>query len=157
MACRIGVIGDGPTDRKVAGRLAECILASESSDSRPLQVIELGRQSIRGHVDAYLREAANSNDYSVSGNPGKALRNAAFLVLQNARGDFASQAKEPGATRKEVIVPSTDPERHFRSPEACFVSWAVHLPKILLAATEFAYHTCIERGYPPSSIPALVP
>ncbi len=25
MACRIGIIGDGPTDSKVIGRLAECI------------------------------------------------------------------------------------------------------------------------------------
>ena len=155
MACRIGIIGDGPTDSKVIGRLAECIVSY--GHSKTPQIIELRRQNIRDAVDRYWRDTSKSNNYQIRGEAGKRLQGQVFAMLRTAVEEFRTLAKCDNLSWNDLVVLSTDAERHFGSTDTYFEDWAFHLPKILMAAIEQLYHQLIQRGYEWNYIPTIVP
>ena len=153
---RIGIIGDGQTDLRVIGRLAECTVRHGQESKEKPQIIELARLNICDSVAKYWREASSSNDYSVFGKAGMKLQGSVLAVLREAIEEFRSLVGVDSVTWKDVIVLSTDAEKHFSSADRYFDAWAFHLPKILTAATEKACHDFISRGYEPTFIPTIV-
>ena len=157
MACKIGIIGDGPTDLRVIGRLAECVVTHGPGLPEQPQIIELRRHNIRDAVDKYWQEASKSIDYSISGQAGRRLQGTVFAMLRDAIAEFESQVRGENLSWRDVIVLSTDAERHFSSAENYFDAWAFQLPKILMAATEKIYHELVGWSHQPTSIPTIVP
>ena len=129
MAQRIGIIGDGPTDLRVIGRLAECTVRHGQETREQPQIIELARMNICDPVAKYWREANSLNDYSVSGEAGKRLQGSVFAVLGEAIEEFRSQVGTDSVTWRDVKVLSTDAEKHFPSADRYFDTWAFQLPK----------------------------
>lgn len=157
MPCRIGIIGDGPTDLSIVGRLAECAATLNVSRTLSVELIELRRQNLRDAVDRYWQEAIRSDDYSVTGRAGLKLLGAASAMLHGAINDFESSLRGEGVSWRDVIVLSTDTERHFATSDRYFDAWATHMPKILLTAAEKTCHQLIQWGRDPSIVPTIVP
>ena len=153
---RIGIIGDGQTDRRVIGKLAECTVRHGQETRDHPQIIELSRLNIRDAVDKYWREASSSKDYSAFGDAGKKLHGSVFAVLEGAIEEFRSLVGIESVTWRDVIVLSTDTERHYSSAERYFDPWAFQFPKILTAATERICYEFISRGHEPIYIPTII-
>ena len=49
----MGIVGDGPTDYKVFGKIVECILLEEISENVKFDIIPLIRKNIFDHVQKY--------------------------------------------------------------------------------------------------------
>lgn len=156
MARRIGIIGDGQTDLRIIGKLAECTVRHGQENRDHPQIIELSRLKISDAVAKYWREASSSNDYSAFGVAGKKLQGSVFAVLGEAIEEFRSLVVSENVTWRDVIVLSTDAERYYSSADRYFDPWAFQLPKILAAATERTCHELISRGHEPTFIPTFV-
>ena len=157
MDSRIGIIGDGPTDRRVIGKLAECVVSYGRTHSTIPQVVELGRLNIRDAVDKYWQEASRSEDYQIAGEAGRNLQSKVVTRLWTAVEEFRTQAKGDSLSCMDVVVLSTDAEKHFSSPDMYFDNWARHLPKVLMAGIEQLQHRMIQWGYDWNAIPTIVP
>ncbi len=92
MDYRIGVIGDGPTDLRVIGKLAECILSYGHIDPKSPEIFELGRLNIRDPVDKYWVKASREEDYHLAGEAGKRLQREVVALLWKAIDEFKDLA-----------------------------------------------------------------
>ena len=157
MDYRIGIIGDGPTDLRVIGKLAECIVSYRRIDPKPPRIFELGRLNIRDPVDKYWAQASREDEYHLSGEAGMRLQQEVVALLLKAIDEFKTLASCDNLSYKDMILLSTDSERRLKSIDAYFDNYAFHLAKILMAAIEKLYHQMVQWGFERQFIPTIVP
>ncbi|MBC6473262.1 MAG: hypothetical protein GDA48_10955 [Hormoscilla sp. GM102CHS1] len=147
----IGIIGDGPTDRKIFGKIVECILTEDTSkEFIGCNIIELTRQNkMRERVDKYLR-------YQKTESPQKP-QDLAKKVSNILWGGYEDWIGEVGAISNcDLLILTTDSEKVLRSPEDYF-SYGINLFNILSEAAIRFYGIVLAHGYPQDQIPLVLP
>lgn len=153
---KVGIIGGGPTDRKIFGKIVQCLLLQDASETG-VKVIELKRQNIRDFVDRYWKEASKTDDYFLPGKPATTLLNQITSTLLGAFSDFEGEVGVGEISGQDVLLITTDSERLLNSPENYFDVWAFSLSKIFIGAVEKFYHSKVIQGYQSSYIPITIP
>ena len=115
---RIGIIGDGPTDRKIFSKIAQCLLRSDDGEIESLQIIELKRQNIRDYVDRYWRTADKTQEYFLPSEPATELLNGIMNTLLGAFSDFECEVEE--LSSRDVLLITSDAERKLNSGKRLF-------------------------------------
>ncbi len=157
MDCRIGIIGDGPTDLRVIGKLAECILSYGQIDPITSEIFELRQQNLRTPVDRYWDRATREENYHIASEAGKRLQKDAVALLWRAIEELKALASCDSLSYKDLIVLSTDAEKRLNTIDGYFEDYAIHLAKILMVAVEKLYHQMVEWGIERRFIPTVVP
>lgn len=146
----IGIIGDGPTDRIIFGKIVECILTEDTSkEFIDCNLIELQRQNIHSAVEKYLRSQKKQSPQ----NPQDLVK-AVVGVLYNGFLDFASQVEV--ISNCDLLILTTDSEIVLRMPEDYF-RYGINLFNILSEATIMFYGTVLKQSYPQDKIPLVLP
>ncbi|MYC96642.1 MAG: hypothetical protein F4X14_16880 [Caldilineaceae bacterium SB0661_bin_32] len=157
MDCRIGIIGDGPTDLRVIGKLAECIVSYGQTDPISPEIFELRQQNLRTPVDRYWERATREEDYHIASEAGKRLQMDAVALLWGAVEELKFRAKCDSLSYRDMIVLSTDAEKRLNTIDGYFEDYAIHLAKVLMVAVEKLYHQMVEWGIGRRFIPTIVP
>ncbi|ACK68592.1 hypothetical protein PCC7424_0122 [Gloeothece citriformis PCC 7424] len=145
----IGIIGDGATDRQIFGQLVKILL-----DNDTLNIIELKRQNIRDHIDCYWKTADKQKNYDTSSSHSLELEKS---VTNTLYGAFCDLEKVIGyLSNSDLLILTSDSERHLNKPEDYFQPWAHNLSKILAGAIDNFYRLVVSRGYDYDSIPVVV-
>lgn len=146
----IGIIGDGPTDRRIFGKIVECILTEDTSkEFIDCNIIELGRKNIHDYVEKYL----NSQNTKSPQDP-QVLAKSVTGVLYSGLGEFFSEAEE--ISNCDLLILTTDSEQVLARPEDYF-NYGIELFKILSAATSMFYEGALKQGYAQDNIPFVLP
>lgn len=154
---RIGIIGDGPTDRKIFSKMAKCLLLADDSEAVNLITVELGRLTIRNFVDRYWQEASKTNEYFLPGKAAATLLQQVTNTLLSAFFEFEQIVGIGTLSSFDLMVITTDAEKSLATPNTYFDTWAFSLPKILMGSIEKFYQSQINVGYSQTLIPMVIP
>jgi len=148
--CRyVGIIGDGGTDREVLGKVTSLLLEDTCS------IQWLKRQSIRDCIDKFWKQAAESKGCGFPGDPSMRLSQAVTGILYGAFGDFRQQIPRD-ARESDVIVLSSDAEKHLEHNDRYFDNWAWILGKIIQRGAERFYAEMTKQGCRLQDLPSVV-
>ena len=146
----IGIIGDGPTDRIIFGKIVECILTEDTSkDFVDCNIIELERKNIHDAVEKFLKSQETKSPQEP-----QVLAKSVTGVLSSGFYEFFSEAEE--ISNCDLLILTTDSEKVLPRPEAYF-SYGINLFHILSEAVIRFYGTLLEQGYPENNIPLILP
>lgn len=145
----VGVIGDGATDRLILLKMVECAVPWD------VDGYELLRQSFRDAVDRYWSDSDRAEDCWFPKKPALDLRKAVSGVLHGAFYEFQSMVGS--FTDHDLLIVSTDTERHLRSSDLHFSCWVLGFTKIFISGIEHFYHNILNQGYGKENLPLIVP
>jgi len=144
----IGIIGDGDTDRLILLKIVKSIVPWNVNE------VPIQRQSFRDAIDKYWQNS-NTNDFWFPHNSAKELKRKVSETLYTAFNDF--QSYSGNVTNNDIIIASTDAERHLSKPDFFFDWWAFSLIKIFVSGIENFYHNMIHQGYEKENLPLIIP
>ena len=146
----IGIIGDGPTDRIIFGKIVECILTEDTSkDFIDCNIIELQRQKIYGIVNKYLR-----SQNTESPQEPQVLAKSVAGLLYNGFCDFLSEVE--AISNCDLLILTTDSEKVLPRPED-YLKYGIDLFNILSEAAIRFYEAVLGQGYSQDNIPLVLP
>ena len=143
----IGVIADGPTDRRILFKIVECFIPCVNK-------IELTRLKFRSAIDDYW-SASNTNNFWFPNESAKNLSSDVLRILLSAFKEFGSHVG--GLTEDDILIASTDSECYLANSDKYFDSWAFSLTKIFISGVESFYHTMLRQGYEKENLPLIIP
>ena len=135
----IGIIGDGSTDRQILLKFVRCFIPS--CNAKEFYLI---RRSFRDSIDKYWSDTKNTDKFWFPHRAAEDLRSAVLGNLLSAFKEFSSYVG--GLTEDDILIVSTDAERHLANSDIYFDCWAVSLTKILISGIESFYHTMLRQG-----------
>jgi hypothetical protein len=141
----IGIIGDGPTDRKIFGAMVKSIL-TEDTDLIDCNIVELQRHTIHDFVEKYIKKLSMTRKDLVI-KIGRAIL-AGFEELLNEVTNNISAS--------DLIIVTTDSEIVFSQPENYWERGA-NLFHILIDAVNWFYEMASNLGYAKDNIPLVLP
>jgi hypothetical protein len=145
----IGIIGDGPTDRKIFGAMVKSIL-TEDTDLIDCNIVELQRQNIHDFVEKYI----NLQEKNLSVNRQNLVKSIGAVILAGFEELLNEVTNNISAS--DLIIVTTDSEIVFSQPENYWERGA-NLFHILIDAVNWFYEIALNRGYPQDNIPLVLP
>jgi hypothetical protein len=145
----IGIIGDGVTDRLILLKIVKSIVPWNVNE------VPIQRQSFRVAIDKYWQNS-NENDFWFPHNSANEPKKKVSEILYAAFNDF--QYNSGNVTDNDILIASTDTERHLNNPDFFFEWWAFSLTKIFISGIESFYHYMIHhqsRGK--ENLPLIIP
>jgi hypothetical protein len=143
----VGVIADGPTDRRILFKIVECFIPCVNK-------IELTRLKFRSAIDDYW-SASNTNNFWFPNESAKNLSSDVLRILLSAFKEFGSHVG--GLTEDDILIASTDSECYLANSDKYFDSWAFSLTKIFISGVESFYHTMLRQGRGKENLPLIIP
>lgn len=151
----IGIIGDGLTDYRVFGKIAESILLEEMSQNIDVNIIPLVRHKINDHVQKYKQKSAKNNqEYYLPSKTAEQLRDQVCGTIINAFRSFENEIG--GTSYNDLLLITTDTEHTLKDKNMYFSTWAVALSHILREAIEKFYEYQVNRGYSRKYLPIIM-
>ncbi|WP_254175252.1 hypothetical protein [Planktothrix pseudagardhii] len=146
----IGIIGDGPTDRKIFAKLVDCILTEETAQEFiDCNIIELQRQTIHDAIEKYLiAEKRNSQ----TKNPQDLVK-AVVGVLYSG---FIELIYQVDLCNCDLIILTTDSELVLKSDQDYF-KYGIQLFHLLSEASIKFYDSILKQSYSQNKIPLVLP
>jgi hypothetical protein len=144
----IGIIGDGDTDRLILLKIVKIIVPWNVNEVR------IQRQSFRVAIDKYWQNS-NENDFWFPHNSANELKKKVSEILYSAFNEF--QCNSGNVTDNDILIASTDTERHLNNSDFFFEWWAFSLTKVFISGIENFYHKMIHQGYKKENLPLIIP
>jgi len=150
----IGIIGDGPTDRIIFGKIVECILTEDTSkEFIDCNIIELERQNLHDAVEQFLKSPKSPQ-------ASQALAQSVTGLLFRGFFDFINEVEAiyncGEISSCDLLILTTDSEKVLARPED-YISYGIDLFNILSEAVTRFYGTLLEQGYSEDNIPLVLP
>jgi hypothetical protein len=149
----IGIVGDGPTDHKVFGKIVECVLLGRDSKQVKLNVIPLVRQNIHDHVQRYKTDAAKNGEYYLPSKSAVTLRDNVLATVIRAFDEFQYTVE---LSHHDVLLITTDTEHTLKRKDMYFDTWAFSISQILMGAIEKFYNFQVTQHYPRQGLPIVM-
>ncbi|MTJ22343.1 hypothetical protein FJR06_13860 [Dolichospermum sp. UHCC 0352] len=151
----VGIVGDGPTDYKVFGKIIECILFEETSENIKINAVPLIRKNIFDHVQKYIRACGKNKNPDGYYLLHKTAVDSICATILAACEDFFNENIE--FCYGDILLITTDTEHILKDKNQYFDPWAISVSHILREAIEKFYNTQATNGYQRKCLPIIMP